>query len=165
MQIKKIVRSYSKSINTQNYGAPESWVRCEASFEAEVETSDNPIEVSQMLHDTAKKMVIDDINAIVKNIRAAAAGQKPAAQAAAPAAPNYPANAAQVGSAPQTFTPPVTSTPAPVAGIAPAAPAQPAGTYPGTVTPPPQGPQIPGSQPLTNGAAASNPPTGSPRRL
>ena len=163
MQIKKIKRGYSKSINTANYGAPESWVRCEAEFESEVETSDDPIQVSQILHDTAKKMVIDDINAIVKNIRAAAAGQKPAAPAPAPAVPAYPANAAPAP-APQNFTPPATSTPAPAAPSAPSAPAAPAGTSIGTGQPS----QIPGMgnlRPLANGAAASNPPAGSPRRL
>ena len=140
-----------------NYGAPESWVRCEAEFEAEVESNDDPIEVSKSLHDVAKKMVIDDINVIVANIRNAAAGRATGAKPAAPA----PAPAAPAPAPVQTFTPPVTSTPAPAVSTAPSATAYPANTANGTGQPQPSQGTI-GLQPSANGPATI---PGNPRRL
>jgi hypothetical protein len=69
MLISKITRSYSKSINTRTYGAPESWVKIEATYEAIVESSDDPMKVSAMLHDQAKKEVIDATNAVIEKIK------------------------------------------------------------------------------------------------
>ena len=71
MQIKTVTRSYSKSINTKNYGVPESWVKVEAIYTAEVETQDDPINVSVILHDAAKNDVISSVNDIIGAIKAA----------------------------------------------------------------------------------------------
>lgn len=71
MLIKKVTRSYSKSINARNYGAAESWVKVESIYEAEVESGDNPMEVSKLLFDQCKKEVIADCNDIVAKMKGA----------------------------------------------------------------------------------------------
>lgn len=71
MQITKVTRSYSRSINARNYGMPESWVKVEATYEAICESQDNPIEVSKMIFEQAQKEVVDNINAITTKMKEA----------------------------------------------------------------------------------------------
>lgn len=70
MLITKVTRTYSRSINSRNYGAPESWVKVEATYEAVCETSDNPIEVSKMVYEQAKKDVVEACDEIIKKMKA-----------------------------------------------------------------------------------------------
>lgn len=74
MLITKITRTYSKSINSKAYNLPESWIRVEATYEAQVESSDDPIKCSEMLYDQAKKEVMENVEAIVSLMRNKAAG-------------------------------------------------------------------------------------------
>ncbi len=69
MLVTKVSRSYSKSINTKNYGIPESWIKIEATYEATCETNDDPIQVSSMMYEQAKKDVITNTTAILEQIR------------------------------------------------------------------------------------------------
>lgn len=69
MIIKKIIRSYSKSINAKNYGAPESWVKVEATAEAEVESNDDSKIVSDILHNMVKTDVLESVKAITDAMR------------------------------------------------------------------------------------------------
>lgn len=71
MLITKVTRSYSRSINARNYGAPESWVKVEATYEATCETSDNPLEVSKMVYEQCKKDVVDACNEITTKMKQA----------------------------------------------------------------------------------------------
>lgn len=104
MQITKVTRSYSRSINARNYGMPESWIKVESTYEAEVETADNPLEVSKMLHEQAKKEVVADVNDIIEKMKAAnqnlqnvastgqAPGSVPSQTAPSTLPPNQPTN-------------------------------------------------------------------------
>lgn len=82
MIITNITRTYSKSINTKNYGIPESWIKIEAQYAAQVESSDDPVKVSEMLYDQARKDVIASTNNIIAQIEASKVAP------AAPTAPN-----------------------------------------------------------------------------
>lgn len=70
MLITKITKSYSKSINAKNYGLPESWIKISAEFEGTPEAGDDPLQVGQVLFDTAKKQAVDDTNAVIAKMRA-----------------------------------------------------------------------------------------------
>lgn len=69
MLVTKISRSYSKSINTKNYGIAESWIKTEAVYEAQVETTDDPTKVSKMLYEQAKDDVINATVEIIEKIK------------------------------------------------------------------------------------------------
>lgn len=70
MLVTKVSRSYSKSINTKNYGIPESWIKIEAVYEATCESGDDPIQVSKMMYEQAKTDVITNTTAILEQIKA-----------------------------------------------------------------------------------------------
>lgn len=69
MQISKITRSYSRSINTGHYGVAESWIRIESTYEATVESSDNPFEVSKMLFEQARKEVVQGVAELTDKLK------------------------------------------------------------------------------------------------
>lgn len=102
MQVTKVTRSYSKSINTRTYGAPESWIKLECIYQAEIESNDDATKISAMIYEQAKKEVIDDANAIILQIRnsiapvAPAPVFAPAPVATPPVAPPAPVYAAPV---------------------------------------------------------------------
>jgi len=50
---------------------PESWVKVESVYEATVESSDNPVEVSKMLFEQARKEVVENINEITTKMKEA----------------------------------------------------------------------------------------------
>lgn len=103
MQITKISRSYSRSINTRAYGAPESWVKIESVYEALVESTDDPFKVSQMLFDQAKTEVVANIAEVVDRIKASLNPVPPVTPPVTPpVAPVVPATGAAVP-VPQTF--------------------------------------------------------------
>lgn len=112
MNIKKVTRSYSKSINTRTYGAPESWVKIECIYEAEIESTDDPTKISAMIFEQAKKEVIDDTNAIVAKIR----------ESITPNPVFVPAAPAPVPPPVETFTPPTAMPPADTFTATPPAP-------------------------------------------
>lgn len=94
MFITKVTRSYSRSINTRAYNLPESWIKIESTLEAQIESQDNPIEVSKMLAEQAQKDVVEQISAIEVKMREAAqraremaAGNPGGAPSSGPAAP------------------------------------------------------------------------------
>ena len=68
MVIKTITRSYSKSINTKDYGLTDSWLKVESSMSAEItdEDQDHIKECSNNLH----AMVKADVTSSVKEITA-----------------------------------------------------------------------------------------------
>lgn len=93
MFITKITRSYSKSINLKEYGGPESWVKVESTYEAQVESVDDEKMVSDNLHDRAKADVVAGCNAIVEKVRekvTAAAVKPPVTGGPVPAPNNTP---------------------------------------------------------------------------
>ena len=90
MLVTKVQRSYSKSINTKTYGIPESWIKIEAVMEAQCESGDDPIQVSNMLYQEVKKQVITDTVAVIDQINA---------------------SLGKVAGATSTAVPPVTTTP------------------------------------------------------
>lgn len=112
MIIKEVTRTYSRSINTRNYGLLESWIKIESQYTAQVESGDDPVKVSDMLYEQAKSEVVTNINAIIEKIQQ----NRPAAPGStgAPTAPLTP-----TGNTGPTPT-------APVAPVTPAAPANPA---------------------------------------
>lgn len=71
MLVKKITRTYSKSINSKVYGGPDSWIRLEATYEAEVESADDPKKASEYIYQLAKDDVIASTNAIIEKIKQA----------------------------------------------------------------------------------------------
>lgn len=82
MKITKVIRSYSRSINTKSYGNPgESWVKLEASYESECESADDPVKVSEMLHAQAQADVSTGITDIINKIKAANPSTVPATMA------------------------------------------------------------------------------------
>lgn len=90
MIITTVTRTYQKSINTKNYGVPESWIKIEATYTAQMESGDDPILVSKMMYDQAKSDVINNTNEIVKQItdsRAAATTTPPPASTGTPLVP------------------------------------------------------------------------------
>lgn len=90
MFITSITRTYKRSINLKSFGSPaESWVTCEATYTAQCETQDDPLNVSLMLAEQAQKDVADQINGIIEKVKAANPSTVPAtvAPAVAPAAP------------------------------------------------------------------------------
>lgn len=115
MLITKISRTYQKSINTRNYGVPESWVKVEATYEATIESTDDPTKVSAMLYEQVKSEVIANVNDIVQKIQqanaqmsnVAASGPAVVTPNAGPATPppSYPAAqpAATGGYAPRSL--------------------------------------------------------------
>lgn len=71
MLVKEISRTYSRSINARNYGAPESWVKIEATYVATIESGDDPAKVSAMLYEQAQKEVVGDIKNVTDKMKAA----------------------------------------------------------------------------------------------
>jgi len=69
MIVKTISRTYSRSINTRTYGAPESWIKIDSTYTAECESGDDPTKVSQMMYEQAQKEVVADMGAIITKIR------------------------------------------------------------------------------------------------
>lgn len=69
MQVIKVSRTYSKSINTKTYGIPESWIKIEATYEAQCESGDDPIEVSKLMAQQAKVDVINNTNEVIEQIK------------------------------------------------------------------------------------------------
>lgn len=72
MIITSVTRTYSRSINTKNYGGQESWVKVEATYTGQCESGDDPIKVSEMLHGQAQKDVIANVAVIVEKVKQAA---------------------------------------------------------------------------------------------
>lgn len=70
MILKTVTRTYSRSINTKNYGVPESWIKIEATYTAECESGDDPLHISKMVYDQAKTDVLNSINEITDAIAA-----------------------------------------------------------------------------------------------
>ncbi len=93
MFITKITRTYSRSINTRTYNLPESWIKIESTLEAQIESQDNPVEVSKMLAAEAQKNVLEQITEIEGKMRAAAERNRATAAGNVPGAPTTPANA------------------------------------------------------------------------
>lgn len=94
MVIEKITRTYSRSINLKSYGSTaESWVKCEATYQAQCESQDDPIKCSEMLAVQAQQDVAAQINDIITKVKAANPNTVPLNQAnpgattVAPAAP------------------------------------------------------------------------------
>ena len=85
MMLNQVTRTYSRSINTKNYGVPESWIKIEATYTAECESGDDPVKVSKMLYDQSKADVLGNIKEITDAI-AASRAVAPAAPAPAPVA-------------------------------------------------------------------------------
>lgn len=75
MIVKKVTRSYSRSLNTKNYGLPESWIKIESTFEAECESGDDAVKVSALLAEQAQNDVIQGIQTIIDKINANKAAQ------------------------------------------------------------------------------------------
>lgn len=73
MIITEITRTYSKSINTRTYGAPESWAKVEATVTAQVESHDDPLKVSSHLFEMAKAQVIGETTVLIEAIKKAVA--------------------------------------------------------------------------------------------
>lgn len=72
MLITKVTRTYSRSINSKNYGVPESWIKVEAVYEATIESGDDPVKVSEMLYGQAKAEVVANIEALTTKMKEAA---------------------------------------------------------------------------------------------
>lgn len=70
MIVTKVSRTYHKSINTKNYGIAESWIKIEATMEAQIESGDDPSQVSKILYEEVKKQVIGDTVAVIDQIKA-----------------------------------------------------------------------------------------------
>lgn len=84
MVIEKVIRTYSRSINLKSYGSvAESWVKCEATYQGQCESGDDPINVSKMLADQAQADVAIQINAVIEKVR----GANPRTVPATPANP------------------------------------------------------------------------------
>lgn len=113
MLITKVSRSYSRSLNTRNYGLPESWIKIEATYEAQCESGDDATKISGMLAEQAKTDVLTGINQIITQIQNNKTGTTvpPAAAPTAPVAPVAPVAPAPAPTAPVA--------PAPVAPVPP----------------------------------------------
>lgn len=66
MQISKITRSIQDQ-STGHYGVAESWIRIESTYEATVESSDNPFEVSKMLFEQPEKKWFRELQNLLIN--------------------------------------------------------------------------------------------------
>ena len=106
MIITKTSRTYSRSINTKNFGINESWIKIEATYEAQCESGDDAVKVSGLLYDQAKADVLANINQIIKQIEDSKAPVAPVA----PVQPVYvaPTTAPVV----PAYVPPTVETPA-----------------------------------------------------
>lgn len=117
MIIQTVTRTYSRSINTRTYGAPESWIKIEATYTGVCESGDDPAKVSQVLYEQAQKEVVASMGEIITKIRSAANpvvnGAGGSTVATAPVAP---APATPVAPSAPAYTP---------APATPAMPAQP----------------------------------------
>lgn len=80
MLITKITRTYSKSINSKNYGQPESWVKVESTYEGTIESGDDPVMISQQLHEQAKKEVIGNVNELIALMKGGNTSTPPSGQ-------------------------------------------------------------------------------------
>lgn len=117
MIITSTKRTYSRSINTKNFGLNESWIKIESTYEAQCESGDDAVKVSGLLYDQAKADVLANINQIIEQIEKSKA---PAPTTVAPVAPSNPvatpyvAPAAPVYTAPAApaYVPPTVETPA-----------------------------------------------------
>lgn len=69
MIVTKVSRTYQKSINTKNYGIAESWIKIEATMEAQIESGDDPSQVSKLLYEEVKNAVILDTVAVIEQIK------------------------------------------------------------------------------------------------
>jgi hypothetical protein len=70
MIITQIKRSYSKTINTQSFGArEESWVKIESELSAYLESNDDPKNVSDMLYNMAREDVLREQKDIITKIK------------------------------------------------------------------------------------------------
>lgn len=111
MLVKQVTRTYSRSINTKSFGSKvESWIKIEATFTGECESGDDPVKVSEMLHEQAQKDVIDKVSNIIEQIKSANPSTVPANMPAAAQAPttapiNNPVTTAPVASAPSVTAP------------------------------------------------------------
>lgn len=77
MIISKVTRSYSRSLNTKNYGLPESWIKIEATYEAQCESGDDAVKVSELLVSQAQNDVVKGIQEIIEKINASKAPPTP----------------------------------------------------------------------------------------
>lgn len=69
MIITQVKRSYSKTINTQSFGAKEeSWIKIESELCANLESSDDPKIVSDMLYAMAREDVLKEQSEIIGKI-------------------------------------------------------------------------------------------------
>lgn len=84
MIVTEVTRSYSRSINTRNYGAAESWVKIESTYTAQIESGDDPIKVSADLYAQCQSEVATGIAELVSKIKQSTA---------TPAVPGTPAPA------------------------------------------------------------------------
>lgn len=105
MIISKVTRSYSRSLNTKNYGLPESWIKIEATYEAECESGDDAVKVSELLVNQAQNDVVKGIQEIIEKINASKAPAPVTPVAPAPVAPVAPVAPLTPPTVP--FTPPV----------------------------------------------------------
>lgn len=103
MIIKKVTRSYSRSLNTKNYGLPESWIKIEATYDAECESGDDAVKVSELLITQAQNDVVSGIQAIIEKINAS--------KTPAPTAPVAPVSPAPTVTPAVPYTPPVAPAP------------------------------------------------------
>ncbi len=70
MIITQIKRSYSKTINTQSFGAKEeSWVKIESELCADLESNDDPKNVSDILYSMAREDVLQEQKNIILRIK------------------------------------------------------------------------------------------------
>lgn len=76
MIIATIKRTYSKSINSKNYGLPESWVKVESTWEVQIESSDDPVAVSEQVAAQVQKEVIDQCQVIITKMTEGAAAMR-----------------------------------------------------------------------------------------
>lgn len=115
MTIEKVTRSYKRSFNLKSYGSQaESWITCEATYTGQCESTDDPLQVSQMLADQAQKDVAAQVNGIIEKIKGANPKTVPATVApAATPTPVAPATNNVPPAAPQAAAPvaPVPSQP------------------------------------------------------
>lgn len=68
MVVKSITRSYSKSINTKDYGLTDSWLKVESSMTAEITEAEQ--ENIKSLSNQLQLMTKEDVTSTVKDITA-----------------------------------------------------------------------------------------------
>lgn len=69
MFVTKIVADFSRSINTANHGGKESWIKIGSTYEAQIESSDDPKVVSQHLTKLAEADVTDKVKEIIQKLK------------------------------------------------------------------------------------------------